>query len=138
MPSGKGRNSNSAARDNVTHNDDNRSDSLSPSHHSSPVTPDIPSLATLVAQNTTGEYFSNEYLFAIIIKAQPYHSHRTLGHLTRSQLIDHVDALILWWKKANPRKLSLITQYESSNRSGSISSRSTSSTYRDDCCCVIT
>src|SRR5271167_5020610 len=132
MPTGKGRNSNSAARDNVTHDDDKRSDSLSPSHNGSP---DIPSLATLVAQNTSGEYFSNEYLFAIIIKAQPYHSSRTLGHLTRSQLIDHVDALISWWKNANPRKLSLITQYPSSNRSGSISSGSTSSTYRDDCCC---
>lgn len=111
---------------------------LSPTSTSSPVTPYIPSLAALVAHNVTGESFCNENLIAIIIKAQPHHSRRSLLHLTRPQLIDHVNALITWWKNANPRRASLITQEipqrPASIRSGSLASERE----RDDCCCVIT
>jgi hypothetical protein len=98
----------------------------------------MPSLATLVARNLTGADFSNESLVAIIIKAQPHHSRRSLGHLSRGQLIEHVDALIAWWKAANPRRASVISQMAvTSTDDESIRSRGSTSSRRDDCCCVI-
>ena len=48
------------------------------------------------------ENFSDDSLRAIIIKAQPHHSNQSLSHLTRAQLIKHVDDLVAWWKQANP------------------------------------
>jgi hypothetical protein len=54
-----------------------------------------------------GEDIRDDYLEAIILKAQPHHTPKSLAHLSRSQLIAHVDALIAWWKQANPRKASL-------------------------------
>jgi len=101
---------------------------------------DMPTLATLVARNLTGADFSNESLLAIIIKAQPHHSRRSLGHLSRSQLIEHVDALIAWWKAANPRRASVISQMATATTAeerGSIRSRGSTSSRRDDCCCVV-
>jgi len=100
---------------------------------------DMPTLATLVARNLTGADFSNESLLAIIIKAQPHHSRRSLGHLSRQQLIEHVDALIVWWKAANPRRASVISQMVTTRaeEEGSILSRGSTSSRRDDCCCVI-
>src|SRR5277367_1450778 len=96
-------------------------------------TSEIPSLATLVAKNVTGAYFSNEGLLAIIMKAQPHYKRESLWHLSRKQLIEHVDALLAWWKEANPRRASLITEDLTRER-GSIRSRSSSSSRRDDCC----
>ena len=123
-------------------NDENSSSTLSPSHDSPSIVTDPPTLGELIAWNVTAEYCSNEYLLAIILKAQPHHSNQSLAHLTRPQLIDHVDALIAWWKKANPRKLSLIVPEASSHCSESIRSERPSSrgsvTHRDDCCCIVT
>jgi hypothetical protein len=70
---------------------------------------DIPDLQTLAACNMKGEDIREDYLEAIILKAQPHHTSRSLAHLSRSQLAEHVDALIAWWKQANPRKASLVT-----------------------------
>ena len=110
-------------------------------HQSSSLSPPllVPSLQDLVVQNLRGEYFTTDGLLDIIIKAQPHHSRRSLSHLSRYQLIDHLNALLAWWKQANPRKASLIVQDDvMSHRSGSVRSRSSrSSTNRDDCCCVI-
>jgi len=66
--------------------------------------PLIPDLQTLAILNIRGETLLNSSLRDIIIKAQPHHSQRTLLHLTREQLIQHVDALVQWWKMANPQK----------------------------------
>ena len=96
----------------------------------------VPTLERLVALDLFGEYFNNDGLIAIIIKAQPHHSRSTLSHLTRPQLVAHVDALIEWWKKANPRKASIIAEEHTTGREGSIRSK-TSATKKDDCCCII-
>jgi hypothetical protein len=63
--------------------------------------PHIPSLRTLATFGLRGECFTDAYLIAIIIKAQPHHSDLTLRHLTRMQLIAHVDSLVAWWKQAH-------------------------------------
>ena len=61
-------------------------------------------MQTLAILNIKGETLLNSSLRDIIIKAQPHHSYKTLLHLTREQLIAHVDALVEWWKMANPSK----------------------------------
>src|SRR5215471_1409470 len=111
--------------------EDSKSSSLSP-----PLL--IPSLQDLVTQNLRGEYFTNDGLLDIISRAQPHHSRRSLSHLSRLQLIDHLNALLAWWKEANPRKASLIVHDDvlSYRSRGSVRSRSSrSSVYKDDCCC---
>src|SRR5579859_7917709 len=80
---------------------DSRSRSASWEPGRSPLVNDIPDLQTLAAYDLKGESFPDAYLTAIICQAQPHHSSRTLAHLTRSQLISHVDALVAWWKAAN-------------------------------------
>lgn len=68
---------------------------------SSPLINDIPDLQTLATQGIEAQIFPDVYLTAIITQAQPHHSNRTLAHLTRAQLIDHVNALVSWWKQAH-------------------------------------
>jgi hypothetical protein len=68
-------------------------------------TPPTPTLENLAGRTDgKGENFSDERLKAIIIKAQPHHSERTLAHLTRAQLIKHVDDLVAWWKTTHPQQ----------------------------------
>lgn len=67
-----------------------------------PQTPSLQNLASRLDGN--GENFSDDSLKAIIIKAQPHHNNESLSHLTREQLVKHVDDLIAWWKQANPQQ----------------------------------
>ena len=68
-------------------------------------TPQAPSLQNLASRpDGNGENFSDDSLKAIIIKAQPHHNNESLSHLTREQLVKHVDDLIAWWKQANPQQ----------------------------------
>jgi hypothetical protein len=105
----------------------------------------VPTLETLVQNNVRGTDISTEYLLAIIQKAQPHHSRLTLDHLTRDQLVEHIDALIEWWKKSNPRRASLISGEEVAEikvfrervREGSIGSGAERDKKDDTCCCVI-
>lgn len=107
----------------------------------------VPTLESLVKNNIHGADISNEYLLAIIEKAQPHHTRWTLDHLTREQLVKHVDDLIEWWKKVNPRRASLISgevvskeveTFRERVRDTEGSIRSGRSVERgDDCCCVI-
>lgn len=67
--------------------------------------PQAPSLQNLASRpDGSGENFSDDSLKAIIIKAQPHHNNESLSHLTRVQLVQHVDDLIAWWKQANPQQ----------------------------------
>src|SRR5208282_122263 len=57
--------------------------------------PQVPSLQDLAFRpDGNGENFSDDSLKAIIIKAQPHHNNESLSHLTRPQLVKHVDDLI--------------------------------------------
>ena len=68
-------------------------------------TPQSPTLENLAGRpDGKGENFSDDSLKAIIIKAQPHHSNQTLAHLTRQQLVKHVDDLVDWWKQAHPQQ----------------------------------
>jgi len=70
-----------------------------------------PSLGDLAGRpDGRGENFANATLKAIIIKAQPHHNDQSLGHLTRAQLVKHVDDLIAWWRRANPQQATQIQQ----------------------------
>lgn len=74
-------------------------------------TPQAPSLQNLASRaDGNGENFSDDSLKAIIIKAQPHHTHETLSHLTRAQLVKHVDDLVDWWKQANPQQANRVQQ----------------------------
>ena len=74
-------------------------------------TPQAPSLQNLAGRaDGSGENFSDSSLKAIIIKAQPHHTTETLSHLTRAQLIKHVDDLVDWWKQANPQQANRVQQ----------------------------
>ena len=65
--------------------------------------PQPPSLSNLAGRRDgKGENFSDEVLQAIIIKAQPHHSYGGLAHLSRSQLVKHVDDLVSWWITTHP------------------------------------
>ena len=102
----------------------------------------IPSLESLVKNNVRGADISNEYLIAIITKAQPHHTRWTLAHLGREQLVEHVDALIEWWKKVNPRRASLISGDDIPREVKELRQRDREESIRsverkDDCCCVI-
>jgi hypothetical protein len=83
-----------------------------------PLEKDVPDLRTLATYGLKAEGFTDTYLIAIITKAQPHHSNFTLGHLTRTQLIDHLDALVVWWKQVHGK---------SSRRAASIKSDDASS-----------
>lgn len=73
--------------------------------------PQVPSLSSLAARaDGQGENFSDDTLKAIIIKAQPHHNNNSLSHLTRLQLVKHVDDLISWWKVANPLQANRVQQ----------------------------
>ena len=66
--------------------------------------PQIPTLENLAGRlDGKGENFSDDSLKAIIIKAQPHHSTSSLAHLTRQQLVKHVDDLVAWWLQAHPQ-----------------------------------
>jgi len=68
-------------------------------------TPQVPTLENLAGRlDGKGENFSDDSLKAIIIKAQPHHSTSSLAHLTRSQLVKHVDDLVVWWLQAHPQQ----------------------------------
>jgi len=70
-----------------------------------------PSLGDLAGRPAgRGENFANATLKAIIIKAQPHHNDQSLAHLTRAQLVKHVDDLIAWWRRANPQQATQIQQ----------------------------
>lgn len=98
---------------------------------------EIPDLQWLAANNVKGVDISEQYLIPIIIKAQPHHTEQSLAHLSTAQLVAHIDALVEWWKQANPRKASVVCPDEElSYRSGSIRS-STRSIQEDPCCCII-
>ena len=74
-------------------------------------TPQAPSLQNLASRaDGNGENFSDDSLKAIIIKAQPHHNNETLSHLTRQQLVKHVDDLIAWWIQANPQQATRVQQ----------------------------
>ena len=73
--------------------------------------PQVPSLQDLAFRpDGNGENFSDDSLKAIIIKAQPHHNNESLSHLTRPQLVKHVDDLIAWWRQANPQQASRAQQ----------------------------
>jgi hypothetical protein len=102
----------------------------------------VPTLDYLMQNNVHGADISTEYLYAIIEKAQPHHTRWTLNHLSREQLEGHLDALVEWWRKANPRRASLVSGEgmaeikvfrERVVREGSVKSVERG----DDCCCVI-
>jgi hypothetical protein len=68
-------------------------------------TPAAPTLQELALRSDgNAENFSDDRLKAIIIKAQPHHTIDSLAHLTRDQLVKHVDDLVDWWKRANPNQ----------------------------------
>jgi len=69
---------------------------------SAPPTPSLQELAS--REDGKGENFTDDVLKAIIIKAQPHHTYDTIAHLTRAQLIKHVDDLVAWWKTAHPQQ----------------------------------
>lgn len=74
-------------------------------------TPLAPSLQDLAYRaDGKGENFSDDSLKAIIIKAQPHHTSQTLSHLTRPQLIQHVNDLVAWWIQANPQQANRVQQ----------------------------
>jgi Zinc finger, C3HC4 type (RING finger) len=74
-------------------------------------TPQAPTLENLAGrQDGRGENFSDSTLKAIIIKAQPHHNDQSLSHLTRAQLVKHVDDLVAWWRRANPQQATQVQQ----------------------------
>jgi hypothetical protein len=59
-------------------------------------TPAAPTFQELALRSDgNAENFSDNRLKAIIIKAQPHHTTDTLAHLTRDQLVKHVDDLVV-------------------------------------------
>jgi hypothetical protein len=103
----------------------------------------VPTLDYLMQNNIHGKDVSTDYLYAIIEKAQPHHTRWTLNHLSREQLEGHVDALVEWWRKANPRRASLVSGEGMAAeikvfRERVVTEGSVKSVERgDDCCCVI-
>jgi hypothetical protein len=56
--------------------------------------------------------------------------------------VEHVDALITWWKQANPRKASVIEEELSHARSESVAQVAPMPTVaaaesQDTCCCIL-
>src|SRR5579862_330099 len=68
---------------------------------SAPPTPTLEQLAR--RDDGNGENFTDDVLRAIILKAQPHHTNDSISHLTRAQLVKHVDDLVAWWKTAHPQ-----------------------------------
>lgn len=75
-------------------------------------TPQVPTLENLAGRlDGKGDNFSDDSLKAIIIKAQPHHSTSSLAHLTRAQLVKHVDDLVAWWLQAHPQQVTRGVQH---------------------------
>ena len=82
---------------------------------SAPPTPSLHQLAS--REDGRGENFTDEMLKEIILKAQTHHTHESIAHLTRAQLVKHVDDLVAWWKTANPQASGVIPHPQQSTAS---------------------